>query len=234
MALARALAPEPPVLLLDEPLSNLDASLRERTRTELRALLTRLGITSIFVTHDQEEAFALSDRVAVMQAGRLEQIEAPEVLYRDPATPFVASFLGRANFLPARAVAEREGALVCELDGGVRWPALLGGGALAGDEVRLMIRPEDVRLSQLSSENVSGVPSDALQGEVVTRRFAGALTHYTVRAGRLDLVATGGAAMAEPGARVMVRPAETAREHAYSARAAAETSPEAAEASGAG
>src|SRR5690606_15955328 len=78
VALARALAPEPPLLLLDEPLSNLDAALRERTRTELRALLKRVGITSIFVTHDQEEAFALSDRIAVMRDGHLQQVDSPE------------------------------------------------------------------------------------------------------------------------------------------------------------
>src|SRR5690606_3808430 len=97
VALARALAPEPEVLLLDEPLSNLDAALRERTRTELRALLKRVGITAIFVTHDQEEAFALSDRIAVMEKGRLQQLGTPEELYARPTNAFVASFLGRAN-----------------------------------------------------------------------------------------------------------------------------------------
>src|SRR5690606_30040935 len=121
VALARALAPEPPVLLLDEPLSNLDAALRERTRIELRALLKRVGITAIFVTHDQEEAFALSDRIAVLERGRLQQLGTPEELYDRPANPFVASFLGRANFLDARVV-ERDGhALVCEVADGVRW-----------------------------------------------------------------------------------------------------------------
>src|SRR5690606_6485681 len=88
---ARALAPEPRVLLLDEPLSNLDAALRERTRDELRALLRRVGITAIFVTHDQEEAFALSDRIAVMRDGHLQQVDSPEALYQRPANPFVAS-----------------------------------------------------------------------------------------------------------------------------------------------
>jgi putative spermidine/putrescine transport system ATP-binding protein len=99
VALARALAPEPQVLLLDEPLSNLDPSLRERTRRELRALIKRVGITTIFVTHEQEEAFALGDRVAVLQAGRLEQVAAPDELYEHPATVFVATFVGRANVL---------------------------------------------------------------------------------------------------------------------------------------
>ena len=97
VALARALAPEPRVLLLDEPLSNLDPALRERTRRELRALITRVGITTIFVTHEQEAAFDLGDRVAVLNRGRLEQVGAADELYERPATLFVATFVGRAN-----------------------------------------------------------------------------------------------------------------------------------------
>jgi ABC-type Fe3+/spermidine/putrescine transport system ATPase subunit len=97
VALARALAPEPRVLLLDEPLSNLDPGLRERTRRELRQLITRLGITTLFVTHEQEEAFELGDRIAVLRAGGLEQIGSAEDLYERPATLFVAAFVGRAN-----------------------------------------------------------------------------------------------------------------------------------------
>jgi ABC-type Fe3+/spermidine/putrescine transport system ATPase subunit len=99
VALARALAPEPRVLLLDEPLSNLDPALRERTRRELRALIKRVGITSIFVTHEQEEAFDLGDRVAVLESGRLEQLGTAEELYERPASLFVATFVGRANVL---------------------------------------------------------------------------------------------------------------------------------------
>jgi len=103
VALARALATEPRVLLLDEPLSNLDPSLRERTRHELRQLIGRLDITTIFVTHEQEEAFDLGDRVAVLHGGRLEQIGAAEELYERPATLFVAGFVGRANVLRGHA-----------------------------------------------------------------------------------------------------------------------------------
>src|SRR5213596_2792076 len=99
VALARALAPEPRVLLLDEPLSNLDPALRERTRRELRALIKRVGITTLFVTHEQEEAFDLGDRVAVLQAGRLEQLATADELYEHPASLFVATFVGRANVL---------------------------------------------------------------------------------------------------------------------------------------
>ena len=99
VALARALAPEPRVLLLDEPLSNLDPSLRERTRHELRQLIARVGITTVFVTHEQEEAFDLGQRVAVLREGRLEQVGTPDELYEHPRTLFVATFVGRANVL---------------------------------------------------------------------------------------------------------------------------------------
>jgi ABC-type Fe3+/spermidine/putrescine transport system ATPase subunit len=100
VAVARSLAPEPRILLLDEPLSNLDPSLRERTRRELREAIQRVGITTVFVTHEQEEAFDLGDRVAVMNAGRLEQVGTPDELYDHPATPFVATFVGRSSVVP--------------------------------------------------------------------------------------------------------------------------------------
>src|SRR5438270_7386862 len=112
VALARALAPEPRVLLLDEPLSNLDPSLRERTRRELRALIKRVGITTMFVTHEQEEAFDLGDRVAVLHDGRLEQAATPDELYEHPASLFVATFVGRANVVRgalAGALGARDG-----------------------------------------------------------------------------------------------------------------------------
>src|SRR6266498_3726967 len=101
VALARALAPRPRVLLLDEPLSNLDPTLRERTRRELARVIRRVGITTVFVTHEQEEAFDLADRVAVLHRGALEQVGSPEELYERPATRFVASFIGRSSTLPA-------------------------------------------------------------------------------------------------------------------------------------
>jgi ABC-type Fe3+/spermidine/putrescine transport system ATPase subunit len=121
VALARSLAPEPRVLLLDEPLSNLDPALRERTRRELREAIKRVGITSVFVTHEQEEAFDLGDRVAVMNAGRLEQVGPPDELYDRPASGFVARFVGRVNELPG---------------------PLAGGAA----DRRALVRPEALRL----------------------------------------------------------------------------------------
>ena len=129
VALARALATEPRVLLLDEPLSNLDPSLRERTRRELAAAVRRVGITTVLVTHEQEEAFDLGDRVAVLHRGRLDQVGTPEELYEQPATRFVATFVGRAAVLPGRV-----GAMAAGEDGvgpvevaqsGVTWRAVL-------------------------------------------------------------------------------------------------------------
>src|SRR5690606_32261447 len=104
VALARALVVEPSVLLLDEPLSNLDAKLREQMRIEIRDIQQRTGITTVFVTHDQDEALSIADVVAVMSAGRVEQVGTPEEIYERPATTFVADFIGRANLLPGSVV----------------------------------------------------------------------------------------------------------------------------------
>jgi iron(III) transport system ATP-binding protein len=175
VALARALAPEPPLLLLDEPLSNLDAALRERTRDELRALLKQLGMTAVFVTHDQEEAFALSDRVAVLDRGGLQQLGTPEALYASPANAFVASFLGRANFFAATVDSVDEDRAVCTVPGGGRWTVALAADAprTQGAAVRVMVRPEAL---VLAPEGTAG----ALSGRVLDRRFAGAATFYRV------------------------------------------------------
>jgi ABC-type Fe3+/spermidine/putrescine transport system ATPase subunit len=174
VALARALAPEPPVLLLDEPLSNLDATLRERTRVELRTLLKQVGITAIFVTHDQDEAFALSDRIAVLDRGRLQQVDTPAALYDDPATPFVAGFVGKANFLDATLAATDNAGAVAELAGGARWPVRPRGDLGAG-HVRLMVRPERLRLG---AEPRTGAEALAVPVRVLERRFAGAVAIY--------------------------------------------------------
>ena len=103
MALARAIVYDPQLLLMDEPIAALDKQLREEVRSELRMLQKRLGITVIYVTHDQDEALSLADRVAVMSQGIIEQVATPREVYRNPSTPFVAGFVGEGNFLPARA-----------------------------------------------------------------------------------------------------------------------------------
>jgi spermidine/putrescine transport system ATP-binding protein len=133
VALARALAPGPKILLLDEPLSALDAKLRQRMRSELKALQRETGITFVFVTHDQDEALAMSDRIAVMQGGRVQQLGRPEEIYEAPANRFVADFIGGANLIPARI-----GAQGAEAEGLGVVPAT---GAI-GAEVTLAIRPE--------------------------------------------------------------------------------------------
>ncbi|MFQ5527601.1 MAG: ABC transporter ATP-binding protein [Thermoanaerobaculia bacterium] len=165
VALARALAPEPELLLLDEPLSNLDPELRERTRQDLAATLSRIGITAVWVTHEQEEAFDVGTRVAVLNQGRLEQIGHSEDLYRRPATPFVASFVGRASVLRGRLL--EEGLVEVAVPGGepVRFE-VFDNGAEPAAEVDIYIRPEAWQLSE-------GASSDGFSGTVVGRRFAG-------------------------------------------------------------
>jgi ABC-type Fe3+/spermidine/putrescine transport system ATPase subunit len=172
VALARALAPEPRVLLLDEPLSNLDPSLRERTRREIRDLIHRVGITTVLVTHEQEEAFDLGDRIALLRNGRLEQFGTPDELYDQPATPFVAGFIGRATQIEGRVAAVEAGAVVVEL-GGVRLRAQAKNGVAAGQPALLMSRPEAF---------VADRPApDRLNGEVISRRFVGASSLFTVQ-----------------------------------------------------
>jgi iron(III) transport system ATP-binding protein len=138
VALARALAPHPAVLLLDEPFSNLDADLRAAMRAQVRDIIKRVGTTALFVTHDQEEALVIGDRVAVMNAGRLEQAAEPQILYQAPATRFVAEFIGHASFLPACVTAA---GLDTEL-GFVSQPV----GALQGTQVEAVVRPDDLVL----------------------------------------------------------------------------------------
>jgi ABC-type Fe3+/spermidine/putrescine transport system ATPase subunit len=141
VALARALVLEPKVLLLDEPLSNLDAKLRVRVREDIREIQQRIGITTVFVTHDQDEALSISDRIAVMSGGKVEQYADPRTLYREPATHFVASFVGAMNFYRATV---QDGSIV--LADGTRIPCP-GVARNGGGEYEVAIRPEDVDVS---------------------------------------------------------------------------------------
>ena len=171
VALARALAPAPRVLLLDEPLSNLDPSLRERTRRELRGLIRRVGITTILVTHEQEEAFDLADHVALLDAGRLQQVGTPEQLYHSPATAFVAGFIGRASAVPVEPVAHDGGVARVRLPG-VATPWEVPHPGTLGGNCRLLIRPEALQLAPATP--------DGLRGTVRDRRFLGASALYLV------------------------------------------------------
>jgi len=179
IALARALAPEPRVLLLDEPLSNLDPSLRERTRRELRTVIHRIGITTVLVTHEQEEAFDLGDRVALLAGGRLEQVGTADELYGSPRSAFVAGFVGRSSRLDAVVRRQDEQSLWLDVDG-VEWivaRARRDAWAPSNEErVLLVVRPEGVRLVDPGSH--------VLSGEVVGRRFTGALAQFTIETDR--------------------------------------------------
>jgi ABC-type Fe3+/spermidine/putrescine transport system ATPase subunit len=167
VALARAIAPRPKVLLLDEPLSNLDPTLRERTRRELRELVDAIGITTVLVTHEQEEAFDFADRIAVLHRGRMEQVGTPEDLYATPATPFVAGFVGRTSGIQGQAILPSRTGLVVRA-GGIEWQAT-GDPTLRGECV-LLLRPEAMRLA-----------STGVRGEVIRRRFAGAGAYFAIR-----------------------------------------------------
>jgi iron(III) transport system ATP-binding protein len=171
VALARTLVIEPEVLLLDEPLSNLDAKLRTDMRSEIRELQRKLGLTAIYVTHDQEEANAIADRMAVLDGGKIQQVGAPLHLYDNPANRFVATFLGTANLVEGR------------IEAGGRFVAA-DGLSLAGIEgavgpACLSIRPQAIRLEGVA---------EGLAGEVTEREFLGGIVRYGVRAGGHNFV----------------------------------------------
>ena len=193
VALARAVVFRPRVLLFDEPLSNLDAKLRVEMREQIRTLQKRVGITTVYVTHDQEEAMAISDRIAVMERGVIVQEDTAQALYYRPASEFVARFIGRANLLSGRVVS----ALEVEVEG----QRLAVSGHTPGATVQLVVRPEMVELQATTSGDANG--------RIVTRIFLGERTDYSVALGDsvLQVSVTGhpGGRWMEPGDAVAVR-----------------------------
>ncbi|HUF97023.1 MAG TPA: ABC transporter ATP-binding protein [Ilumatobacter sp.] len=177
VALARALAIQPKVLLLDEPLSALDAKVRLQLRDEIRRIQTELGITTLMVTHDQEEALGIADRVGVMSNGRLEQVGAPSDVYSHPSSAFVARFVGSMNEFPAEVV---DGTHVTVH--GVAVPTAAAATGAAGSTATLLVRPEDVGV-----EGTGDGPT-GLVGSVVATTFQGATTVVSVRLDVLDLL----------------------------------------------
>jgi putative spermidine/putrescine transport system ATP-binding protein len=182
VALARALAIEPRVLLLDEPLSALDAKVRVQLREEIRRIQSRLGITTIYVTHDQEEALSISDRVAVLSHGRVEQVGPPAEIYGAPETPFVAEFVGTMNRLEATVADPERGEV--EYDG-ARLAVDAVRGRARGERVLVLVRPELLELESASNGGAEGV----LAGEIISQTFLGPVTRLKVAAGSGELTA---------------------------------------------
>jgi putative spermidine/putrescine transport system ATP-binding protein len=201
VALARALVIEPPLLMFDEPLSNLDAKLRVDMRVEIRQLQRANGTTSVYVTHDQEEAFSISDRVAIMHQGRIMQLDTPEVLYQRPANAFVARFVGFENLVPMRVVSREGSKITAEAEGGVRLtlPLERYGGEIA-DSFVLACRDEGLMVT----------PDLAMEGIPATlglRTYLGRAYQYQAETPSGHLVANGPLTQPlEPGMAVKLVP----------------------------
>ena len=174
VALARALIMEPAVMLFDEPLSNLDAKLRVNMRTEIRKIQRKLGVTSIYVTHDQAEAMALSDRIIIMNKGKIEQVGTPQEVYLRPASVFVADFIGRANFIRGEVKGRDEHGLAVELYGTVLHIKNYADKQFTvGDTVTAVVRPESVTVGT----------EGQFEGDIVMSAFMGAHQEYRVKLG---------------------------------------------------
>ena len=188
VAIARALVNRPQVLLLDEPLAALDLKLRQHMLLELNAIHEQVGTTFIYVTHDQGEAMSLSDRIAVMNAGKVEQIDAPEMLYESPTSSFVAAFIGDANFFTGTAVELQHEGYVRVMIEGLGSPLVISKGAISSNQtLRLMVRPEKISLTlhrPSSEERVNAFP-----GVVEDIAYFGPHTRYRIRAGEHRVMA---------------------------------------------
>jgi putative spermidine/putrescine transport system ATP-binding protein len=188
VALARALAIEPRVLLLDEPLSALDAVVRVTLREEIRRIQSALGITAVYVTHDQEEALAISDRVVVMREGRVEQVGTPEAVYAEPATRFVATFIGKMNQLPGLVEDARQGH--------IRWgshrvtvPPEATAGLAAGQPVVVLVRPEAITISPVQSGPAGEARENRASATLGIPTFLGSVTRLSLEVGNQRLLA---------------------------------------------
>ncbi len=184
VALARTLVYGPRLLLLDEPLSNLDAKLRDKARGWLRDLQKRMGVTTIYVTHDQTEALALSDRIVVMEAGRIVQVGAPEEIYMHPATPFVADFVGANNLFEARILREETDGVVLGLAGGAELRGPTAAGIGPGQKVLVAIRPEQIAIGDAA---IHGDIAEAREAEILDCVYQGSRYVISFRLGEVTL-----------------------------------------------
>lgn len=184
IALARAIVIEPDVLLLDEPLSALDAHLREEMRTELKIIQREVGITTIFVTHDQEEALAMSDRIVVMNHGLIEQNGTPEDVYRMPATKFVASFLGQSNLMAGTIAQTGNGSARITLDNGASIEAKAPASAKAGSKVTVILRAQRLEVGKKAANG-----ANKLKGKIAATSYLGGTAIYAIDAEGLKLQA---------------------------------------------
>jgi spermidine/putrescine transport system ATP-binding protein len=188
VAIARALVNRPQVLLLDEPLAALDLKLRQHMLLELNAIHEQVGTTFIYVTHDQGEAMSLSDRIAVMNAGKVEQVDAPEALYESPRSSFVATFIGDANFFTGTAVEFQHEGYVRVMIEGLGSPLVISNGSVSSNQpLRLMVRPEKISLTLKRPS--SGERVNAFPGVIEDIAYFGPHTRYRVRAGEHRVLA---------------------------------------------
>jgi len=189
LALARALVMEPHLLLLDEPLSNLDAKLRQKMRFELKRLQSELGVTTVYVTHDQSEALALSHEIAVMNEGRIVQIGSPRDIYDAPRSRFVADFVGTTNFLEGEIAAGNDDGRYTVRTGVGEFSAQAIGMLRTGDPIVLSVRPEDIQLFERRPEQHDG--SNICEGIVEARVFLGECVDFGIKLGAQTLFARG-------------------------------------------
>ena len=189
VALARSLALEPRLILLDEPLSNLDAKLREEMRVELKKLIKHVGISALYVTHDQEEAFTISDAVVVMEGGKILQYGAPDDIYNRPTHPFVASFVGHSTLVDGKIVKiEGEHCFVNVPEfNGANLVSLAPRNLAVGDACKIVIRTTEIRLSH---DGFADGADNVLEGMMTSREYRGGLTDHRVRIGSKELVVT--------------------------------------------
>jgi iron(III) transport system ATP-binding protein len=211
VALARALVYAPSVLLLDEPFSNLDAKLRERARTWLKELQNRLGLTTVFVTHDQDEALSMSDRIVVMDGGQIQQIGTPQDVYHDPANHFVATFLGRCNVIDGVVrSAATDSAVEVEIGAGALRLLVAGAGAVPAGSVSVAVRPEAIRLidpAASNGANGTGSEHNVFDVAITGVSFLGDHYEYWLSAGGLTLLAQSQDEVSGPGLKAAIDPA---------------------------